>query len=191
MEARRRVLATLWLVMVATALIGGLAHEPVAVACAWLVGIVVLPFTGALAAARAEERLELPVAYRAVAAIAFAVPLAGALLVEAPDPSGESYLFAPYFVIMALLGYRVLVARGPRRVLRTTVVSLLAWPPLGVFLFMGCRLQGFVPPPPHWTAIATERLLLLTQVVNGALCAVALLAFAPRHELVPEARVHA
>jgi len=191
MATARRVLATAWLLLVATALIGRLAHEPLAICCAWLLAVVLLPFTTGFGETAADERLELPVAYRAAAAVGFALPLAGALLVEVRGASGESYLFAPYFVVMAFLGYRVLVARGPRRVVRTMVASLLLWPPLAVFLAMGCRPHGWVAPPPHWTELATEHLLLLTQVVNGALCAVALLAFAPRHALVPEARVQA
>ena len=191
METARRVLAIAWLLLVATALIGRLAHEPLAIACAWALAILLVPFTTGFGETAADERLELPLAYRAVAAVGFALPLGGALLVEAHDASGESYLFAPYFILMALLGYRVLVARGPRRVMRTMVASLLLWPPLAVFLAMGCRIHGWVAPPPHWTEVATENLLLLTQVVNGAVCAVALLAFAPRHALVPEARVQA
>jgi hypothetical protein len=189
MATRRRALAIAWMSLVATAIVGHLAHEPIAVLFAWFTALMLTPFTTALGDTRADERLELPVSYRAVAAVALALPLAGVLLLEVPDASAESYLFAPYFAVMAIVGYRVLVARGPRRALRATVLSLLVWPPFAMFLFMGCRCGHVVPPPPHWTELASEGLLYLTQVVDGALCAVALLAFAPRHELVPEARI--
>jgi hypothetical protein len=186
---RRRVLATAWLVVVALAVTAGLVGQPLALFGLWFAALMLLAMSSAIARPQREERLELPLAYRTTAAIAFALPLAGALLTQVPHASGVTYLFAPFFVLMAWLGYRTLVARSAYRALLTTTFGLLVWLPFCVFLGFGCKCGH--PPPPHWTELATLRILLAIQLVNGFASAVALLAFAPRPDWLPEARVRA
>jgi hypothetical protein len=189
MDSRRRALAIAWVVTVAFSLTFWLADEPLVLFLAWFTALLLLAASSALARPRIEERLHLPVAYRTVAAVAFALPLAGALLTQVPHASGVCMLFAPYFLLMAWLGYRTLVARSAYRALLTTTFGLLVWLPFCVFLGFGCKCGH--PPPPHWTELATLRILLAIQLVNGFASAVALLSFAPRPDGLPEARVRA
>lgn len=186
MERSRRALAIVWFLLVAGAFASWLA-EPLLLAALWFVALVLLGVTSRISRPRGDERLELPAAYRAVAAVAFAVPLAGALLSQLPHASDVSALFAPYFALMAWLGYRAMVARGPYRALLATTVGVLVWLPFTVLLGFGCKCGPYRPP--HWTELATLRLLLAVQLVNGFTSAVALLAFQPRNEWLPEARL--
>jgi hypothetical protein len=181
------VLAIAWLVTVASALTFWLADEAPVLFLVWFSALLLLAASSALARPRTEERLHLPIAYRTVAAVAFALPLAGALLTQVPHASGVCMLFAPYFLLMAWLGYRTLVARGAHRALLMTTIGLLVWLPFCVPMAFGCKCGP--ARAPHWTEIATVRILLATQLVNGLLSAVALLAFQPRTEWLPEARV--
>jgi hypothetical protein len=184
---KRHVLAIAWGVLVLAALTSWLARQPLALFGLWFATLMLLTLSSALARPQTDERLELPVAYRAAAAVAFALPLAGALLSQVPHASGVSSLFAPYFALMAWLGYRTLVARGSHRALFATTVGILVWLPFCVFLGVGCKCGP--PKPPHWTELATLRILLATQLVNALTSAVALLAFQPHAEGLPEARV--
>lgn len=191
MDVRRRVLAIAWVLTVCVALAGWFASEADVgfgmIAGAWFSALFLLLWTSALARAGADERLERALAYRVVAGIAFALPLAGLLLTRVPHASGDTYVLSPYFFVMAVLGYRVMVARGPQRIVRAMAAGLLVWLPLIVVLGMGCHCGPYVEP--NWTEGATYRLLFTTQLVDAALIAVALLAFKPRTEWLPEARV--
>jgi hypothetical protein len=191
MDVRRRVLAIAWLLLVCAAIGGWFASESAVrfglITGAWFAGLFLLLCTSALARLGADERLERALAYRVVAGVAFALPLAGLLLTRVPHAADDTYLMAPYFFVMALLGYRVMVARGPRRIVRAMVAAELVWLPLIVVLGMGCKCGPHVEP--SWTEGATYRLLFAIQLVDAALIAIALLAFKPRTEWLPEARV--
>lgn len=187
MDRRRRVLAIAWILAVALALTGWLAGQPLTLVGLWFAALMLLATSSAIARPRTDERLERPLAYRIVTAFSFALPLAGALLTQVPHGSDVSYLFAPYFVLMAWLGYRSLVARGAHRALLMTTCGLLVWLPFCLFLGFGCKCGAWKPP--HWTEIATLRILLATQLINGLASAIALLAFTPHTEWLPEARV--
>lgn len=193
MELRRRVLAITWFLLVCTAVAGWFASQPSVrvgmLTGAWFSGLVLLLCTSALARPGADERLDRALAYRAVAGVAFALPLAGLLLMRVPHASDDTYALAPYFFVMALLGYRVMVARGPRRIVRAMVASQLTWLPLIVVVSMGCKCSRYVEP--SWTEGATYRLLFAIQLVDAALIGIALLAFSPRTEWMPEAKVRA
>ena len=125
-----------------------------------------------------------------MAAVAFAIPLGGALLSWVPLHADWSTALSPYFLLVAWLAYRALVARSPRPALLALAVSLLAWLPFVLFLCMGCKCRYYEPPPPHWTEGVSWLALLATQLMNGVTVAASLLAFARRPEDVPEARVH-
>lgn len=184
----RRVVAALWLSLAATAAIGHAFHVPLAVAGAWFTTLLVLGATGSSVKVRAEERLERPRLYRATAAVAFVVPISGALLATVPGHDGLAELFAPYFVIVAMLQYRALVADGPSAAPLATCVAVLLWLPFCLPLMLGCKCCGYVPPPPHWTELAVPAALFTTMVVDAVLCAVALVSFAHSDDLA-EARL--
>ncbi len=185
----RRVVAALWLSLAAAAAIGHAWEIPLAVVGAWFGALLVLGASGSSVRAHADERLERPLLYRATAALAFAVPVAGALLATVPGHDGLAALFAPYFVVVALLQYRALVANGPRGAPLAMCVALLLWIPFCFPLaLMGCKCCGWVPPPPHWTKTAVPLVLLATMALDAVLCAAALLSFA-HHDDVPEARL--
>ncbi len=185
----RRVVAALWLSLAAAAAIGHAWDVPLAVVAAWFGALLVLGASGSSVQARGEERLERPRLYRAVSALAFAVPAGGALLATVPGHDGLAALFAPYFAVVALLQYRALVASSPRGAPLAMCVALLLWLPFCFPLaFMGCKCCGWMPPPPHWTKTAVPLALFATMALDAVLCAAALLSFAHRDD-VPEARL--
>jgi hypothetical protein len=108
-----------------------------------------------------------------------------------PHHADWSTLLAPYFVLVAWLAYRALVARGPRPAMLAMTVSMTAWLPFMIFLGMGCKCMHYTPPPPHWTETMSWLALLATQLMNALTVAASLVAFVRRTEDVPEARVHA
>lgn len=185
----RRVVATLWLSLVAATLAGYELREPLVLVGAWFGALLVLGASGSSVKARGEERLERPRLYRAVAAIAFVVPVAGALLATVPHHDDVATLFVPYFSIVALLQYRALVANGPRAAPLAMCVAVLLWLPFCLPLTMGCKCYRYDPPPPHWTETAVPLALFTTLVLDAVLCAVALLSFAHRDDDLPEARI--
>ena len=185
----RRVVAAVWLLLAAAAALGHVCNMPLAVAAAWFGALLALGGTGSSVKLRPDERLERPALYRATAALAFVVPVAGALLATVPGHDGIAELFAPYFVIVAILQYRALVANGPAAAPLAMCVAVLLWLPFCFpLMFMGCKCCGWVRPPPNWTFEAVPVALLTTMLVDAVLCAVALLSFA-HHEAVPEARL--
>ena len=185
----RRVVAALWLSIAAAATIGHVWDVPLAIVGAWFGALLVLAGSGSSVRARGDERLERPVLYRATAAVAFAAPLAGALLATVPHHDDHATLFVPYFSIVALLQYRALVANGPRAAPLAMCVAVLLWLPFCLPLTMGCKCYRYDPPPPHWTETAVPLALFTTLVLDAVLCAVALLSFAHRDDDLPEARI--
>jgi len=185
----RRVVAGMWLSLVAATLAGWELREPLVIVGAWFGALLVLAGSGSSVKARREERLERPRLYQAVAAIAFVVPVAGALLATVPHHDDLATLFAPYFAIVALLQYRALVATGPRPAPLAMCVAILLWLPFCFPLLLGCKCYRYDPPPPGWTEAAVPLALFTTLVLDGILCAVALLSFAHRDDDLPEARI--
>jgi hypothetical protein len=185
----RRVVAGMWLSLVAATLVGYELREPLVLVGTWFGALLVLGASGSSVKARGDERLERPALYRAVAAIAFVVPVAGALLATVPGHDDIATLFAPYFAIVALLQYRALVATGPRPAPLAMCVAVLLWLPFCFPLMLGCKCYRYDAPPPSWTETAVPLALFTTLVLDGILCAVALLSFAHRDDELPEARI--
>src|SRR6185312_10080612 len=140
---------------------------PLAIVGAWFGALLVLAGSGSSVLARSDERLERPRIYRAAAGLAFAVPLAGALLATVPHHDDLATLFAPYFVIVALLQYRALVSQGPRAAPLAMCVALLLWLPFCFPLMLGCKCYRYDPPPPNWTHPAVGLLLLATLLLGA------------------------
>jgi hypothetical protein len=185
----RRWLAAAWVLVVATAAIAHVADLPRALVGAWFGALILAGGSGSTVKAERLERLELPRLYRGVAAIAFAIPLGAALLTWVPHHSEWSTVLSPYFVLVAWLAYRALVARGPRPAMLALTISMLAWLPLMIFLGMGCRCGHYVAPPVHWTETMSWLALLGTQLMNGLTVATSLVSFVRRTDEMPEARL--
>jgi hypothetical protein len=188
MEARRAC-AFVWSILVALALISWVGAAPLGVFAVWVLALGAIFFTSRATRNAIDERLDRPLAYRTAAAVALAVPLAGALLVVVPGHSYITSLFAVYFVFIAVLAYRALVATGPRAALATlTAAQLLAVPFvfLGAIASMGCKLHH---PPPPWTDRWTLVACLVTQLFAMIAAGVAPICFHPRDEHLPEARL--
>lgn len=185
----RRIVAVLWVLVAAVAAVGHVWGVPLAIVGAWFGALVVLGGSGSSVQARRDERLERPRLYRVTAAVAFVVPLAGALLAVVPGHDDLVALFAAYFAIVALLQYRALVARGPRAAPLAMCVAVLLWIPFCFpLMFVGCKCGGYVPPPRHWTHDAVPVVLLATLLLDAVLCAAAVVSFA-HEEALPVARL--
>jgi hypothetical protein len=190
MEARRAC-AFVWSILVVLALVGCAGRAPLAVVAAWVIALGATFFTSRATRNAIDERLDYPLAYRTAAAVALAVPLAGALLVAVPGHSDVTSLFAVYFLLIAVLAYRALVATGPRAALATLAAAQLLAVPfvlVGAVMSMGCKC-GHHPPPPwtdRWTLIACAVAQLFAMIAAG----IAPIAFHPRDPDMPEARLH-
>ena len=134
----------------------------------------------------APPRLELPVAYHTVAAVALVVPLAGALLATLPHSSRDTHVFVGFFVLMVWLGYRSLVAHNAHQALLMTFCGLLLWAPFALVFGFDERNSW---EPARLTELVSFRVLFATQFVNAFASGIALFAFRPRTEGLPEARV--
>ena len=189
MEARRAC-AFVWSILVAAALLSWAGEAPLGAVAVWLIALPVIFFTSRAMRGAVDERLDLPTGYHAAAAAALVVPVAGALLAVVPGHSDLSSLFAVYFVAIAMLAYRALVARGPRGALATLTGAQLLGIPF-VFLCalfsMGCKCGHYREPP--WTDRWTLITFALTQLFAMIAAGVAPIAFHPRDEAMPEARL--
>jgi hypothetical protein len=181
---RRRVVAIAWGLAVALGLTSWLAGQLLGLTVLWLTAAVLLAVSWPLAPLYVDQRLELPLAYRTVAAVAFVVPLAGALLGALPHSSTDTREFAPCFMLLVWLGYRSLVARNAHQALLMTGCGLLLCLLFAV-LFGSDRGSW---QPPRWTELPSFRVLFASQFVNACASGTALLAFQPRTEGLPEAR---
>lgn len=190
MEARRAC-AFAWTLVVALAVFAWIGAVPLAVVAAWLFALPVIFCTSRATRGAHDERLDLPLAYRTAAGAALAVPLAGALLAVVPGHSDISSLFAVYFMAVAFFAYRAVVATGPRRALAAMTTAQLLGVPflfLAALASMGCKCGPYRREPPwtdRWTLVA----FLVTQLVAAIAAGVAPIAFHPRDEDMPEARL--
>jgi hypothetical protein len=182
---RRRVVAIAWGLAVALGLASWLASPVLGLTVLWFASLLLLAVSLPLAPMYIDERLELPLAYHTVAAVAFLVPLAGTLLAALPHSSSDMQQFVPFFMLLAWLGYRSLVARNAHQALLLTVSCLLLWVPFG--LLFGYEHGSWQPP--DWTELVSFRVLFAAQFVTAVASGTALLAFRPRTEGLPEARV--
>ena len=163
---------------------------PQALLALWFVSLPVIFCSSRVTRGATDERLDLRLAYHVAAAAALAIPLVGALFAAVPGHSAVTTIFAGYFGLVALVGYRAVVARGPRRALAVvTITHLMAVPFLFVAAIasMGCKCGRWREPP--WTDRATLLACLLAMLFAMILAAVALIAFHPRDEGMPEARL--
>lgn len=168
-----------------------LADQPLGVACGWLFSLPMLLVTGRSLKRADSETLMWPLAYRAAAGALLALAIAGALLATVPEASGISSLFAAYFLVIALLAYRAFVARRPITAVSVAAATQLLALPFGflaALASMGCKCGHYYRPSP-WTDRATMLAWLGSELLALSLMAIAPVAFRPRDERVPEARI--
>ena len=190
MDGHRRACSIAWGVLVVAGFVAWRMDSPLGVVGAWFAALPLNVITGRAARPTGDERLDLPLAYRAAALAAVVVPLAGALLATVPGASFTSQVCVPYFALIAFFGYRALVARGPRRALAVATAASLAIVPclfVAALGSMGCKCGPYRPP--HWTEHASLLALLASLLVSMALAGVAVAAFRPRDLALPEARI--
>ena len=169
----RRWLAAVWIALVATAAVGHVADVPLAIVGAWFGALVMLGGTGSTAKAQADERLERPRTYRAVAAIGFAVPLGAALLTWVPHHADWATMLSP--TSCSSRGSRIeRSSPAAELAMLAMTISLFAWLPFMVLMCIGCKCARYDPPPPHWTETVSWLALLATQLMNGLTVAAAL-----------------
>jgi len=185
----RWICASLWMLVLAAALAGMLLGNGRGQLIAFVAAVVVTIVTAVMAKLARDERLAYPVAYRIAAGALLAVALAGVVLALVPHASEASRIAGVFFGLVSLLAYRAVVARGPRTAMFTVVIAMWAWLPIGFITLIGCKCGPHFVRVPHATEVATwvtlRVLLLLLPVLAGA----ALLAFAPRRDFMPDARV--
>jgi len=188
---RRTVCAVFWALTFVLALGGLVTHNPLAVMSAWAATVVLTIVTAILAKLGREELLVRPRLYRGVTAVALVAALGGCLLGVLPHASEWSRVFAVFFAVAAIVTYRAVIARGPRAAMLAIVIVSWTWLPFVMLMLTGCgcRHRDYVYVP-AWTEIGSEVLLQITLLLVPILGAVTLLAFAPRSDELPEARLH-
>ena len=182
----RRVGALLWFGVLVIAL-GSFVFESSTAGQAGFVCAIVVSFVSvAMARPTREERLVRPVGYRIAIGALLVVALAGASVGLVPHASGPSQLLGVYFGIVAVLAYRALVARGPRRAIIVVVIAMWTWLPFLLVTLVGCRRFA---PAPHWSELASLELLRLLIMMLPVVAIAALLGWVPRRDDVPDMRV--
>ena len=177
----RRVCAVLWLVVV-----GGAIAEPKLAAFAFICAFVMCFVTAGVSKITGDEELVQPTPYRAACGALLVVALWGGGLALVPHASDLSRLLGVYFLLAAILAYRAIVARGPRRALMGVVIAMLAWLPFIAITLIGCKRPMRIELP-HWTEVASLMCLRALVMMLGVVAAAALSAFVPRR--VPTAVV--
>jgi hypothetical protein len=128
-----------------------------------------------------------PIAYRVVTGAVLATVIFGFALMFVANASGTSQLMGTFFGFISLFACFSLVAKRPRTAMWMIVATMWSWLPFVVVANLGCKRR--FEPPPHWTELASlaalRGLLLLLPVV----AIVTLLAFVPRRDAMPDARV--
>src|SRR5687767_2471388 len=184
----RQVCAVLWLLLAICALIGGAAEEGQMVLVAWVGAIVMLLVTVILVRPKTEERLARPLPYRVVSGLLLALALTGGVLALVPDASEASQAYGVFFALIAVVVYRAVIARGASTAMRTLALAMFLFLPFVVVANIGCKC-GRYSEPEHWSAGASSLVLQVFLFALPVLVACALLAFAPRTDELPEARV--
>ena len=187
----RRTCSILWAILVAIAVVSAFAGEPFGDVIVWLAALPLMAITSGRSRASNDERLDRPVVYHVAAGAVLAVALAGALCAAVPGSRDVSEVFAFYFMPIAWLAYRALVARGPSRALVVGAVAQLFSLPflfVGALASMGCKCGPYRVPPP-WTDGASLLACFTVQLMSMILVAVAIVAFQPRDPALPEARL--
>jgi hypothetical protein len=187
----RRLCAVLWGCLVAFALAGFHVRSGSLLILAWFGSVAMIIISVVTARTRAEERLVQPRAYRAIAATLFAVMVAGVVVGLLPGAPEMSQLGAVYFGLIGVLAYRALVARRPGPALSTAFVAIVTWLPVAFVRAVGHhRLPpGYGPRVIAWQEHATGALVKASVLLLGVLVAAALVAFVPRRDELPDARV--
>lgn len=186
----RRACSITWAVLVVLAVVSVALAQPLGDLIVWLASLPLLLISARAARHAIDERLDRPAVYHVAAGALLALAIGGALLATVPGSSDISALFAGYFLPVAWLAYRALVARGPWRALTAGAVAQLFSVPfviVGAIAAMGCKCGPHHAPP--WTDGATLVACLATQLFAMILVGVALVAFRPRDTALPEARL--
>jgi hypothetical protein len=151
---------------VAFALLGYLDIDPTAWLLAWFTAIAAcVASTSIPAGGVTGDALVMPVAYRFTAAVVVCVAIGAALLTRLPDANAVASLQVPYELIVALLGYRALVADKPDRALATAWVALVGWIPSTIMAFMGCH-KGRPPGSEDLVGLALVTLAVMSAVLQ-------------------------
>jgi len=190
--AGRRLCAVLWGCLVAFAFAGFHVHSGSLLILAWFGSVAMIIISVATArTARDAERLVQPRAYRTVAGSLFAVMVAGVVIGLLPGAPEMSQLGALYFGLLGVLAYRALVAKRPGPALSTTFVAIVTWLPVAFVRAVGHHKlpPGYPPRVIAWQEQATGALVTASILLLGVLVAVALVAFVPRSDELPDARV--
>ncbi len=186
---RRRFCAWVWIALGALGVQSRFGDAPELIIYAWFGALAMTLITVASCRLADEQRLVRPRLYRAASIALLAVALEGVAFGFVPDASELSHLMAVYFGLIAVLAYRAVVARGPGASLLATTLGLVCWLPIGMITMMGCKCGAARFRVPHWTEAATWTGLQVTLLLLVLATAAALVAFAPRKDCVPDARL--
>jgi len=184
---RHRTAASIaWCVIATCVLLSGLSSIPQLAMATWFGTLVVLLVTGRLDKTMKEEQLVRSRAYHAVAGGVFGIAIVGCVLGMLPMSSERSQLLAVFFGIVALLAYRVLVARGPKPTMLLVASTSFAWLPAALVMMVTCKCGHHET---DWTESASRSLFVTLLVAICGLVAVTLLAFRRRTTDLPDARI--
>jgi hypothetical protein len=186
-RGKRRLCAALWMFVLAVALGSYAFQAPRAGLLAFVSAIVVSAMTVIMSKPTRDERLERPLTYRIAAGALLALSLAGGVLALVPRASEKSQILGVFFLIVSVIAHRALVAKGPGRALFGVVVLMWTWLPFVFVTLLGCKC-GY-DRMVHWSEVASTGLVRGLVLMLPVLAIAALLAFAPRRDFVPDARV--
>src|SRR5262245_37387529 len=118
----RRTFAALWLGVLAAGVGGVVGHNHPLLLCTWLASVLIMIGTAATARLGKDEHLVHTRPYRLVAGALLVVALAGSVLGFVPGASDASQLYAVFFMPIAVLAYRSVVARGASSAVGTAAI---------------------------------------------------------------------
>ncbi|MDQ3334478.1 MAG: hypothetical protein M4D80_04910 [Myxococcota bacterium] len=185
----RRLCAAFWMFVLAAAIGSIVFEEPRAGLVAFASAVVVSFLTIVMSKLTRDERLDRPGAYRIAAGALLVVSLAGGVLAVVPHASEKSQILGVFFGLVAVLSYRALVAQGPRRAMFGVVIAMWTWLPFLVVTMIGCSCGRRFERVEHWSEVASTGLLSVLVMMLPVLATASLLAFVPRRDFVPDARV--
>lgn len=184
---RRRFCAALWLCVFGAAAAGAVIGDGRASLAAFGLAVLASLLTVVMAKPGHDERLMVPVGYRVATGAVLGAALAGAALALLPGACEASKVTGVFFGLAAVLAYRAVVARGPRAAVVAVIVAMWSWIPFAFVAFCGCR--GGYRGAARWSEIASSVTLHAFLLLLPIAAAAALLAFAPRRDELPDARV--